>query len=212
MNIEIKEIRKRVFLLKFNNQYDITSTFMRLQEFYESPYKGIRGCYFTLEEYMDIYAKENGNFTYTTDWSGFNIPDNIVREFFRLFENKLLNKERNLLDKISFLLNNDEKFYLIGVYKSHDLEHEISHAYYYLDKKYKKTMNLITDKLDRNFFNDIYNKLLNMDYCKNVIMDEIQAYLATSNKAYLKRVLNLINIDDIVNIYKEKFNDKDKYC
>ena len=211
MNIEVKEIRKRVVLLKFQNQYDITSTFMRLQEFYESPYKGIRGCYFTLEEYMDKYAEENGNFTYTTDWSGFNVPDNIIRKFFSVFSCGFLNKERDLFTNIMPFLRSNEKFYLIGVYKNGDLGHEISHAYYYLDSQYKKEMNSITDSLNKNFFiKNISNKLLDMGYCKNVIKDEIQAYLATSTKAYLKSRLDLINVEDVISIYKKTFQKKDK--
>ena len=43
--------------------------------------------YFTLEEFMDCCAKYEGNFTYCTDWSGFNVPGNTILEFIELFQN-----------------------------------------------------------------------------------------------------------------------------
>ena len=63
----LTEIENNIYHVKFENQYQITSTFMRLQEFYESSHKNIKHHFFTVEEYMDIYAKENGNFSYYID-------------------------------------------------------------------------------------------------------------------------------------------------
>ena len=41
--MKIKEIyHPNLFLYTFPNQYELASTFIRLQEFYESPYKQIR--------------------------------------------------------------------------------------------------------------------------------------------------------------------------
>lgn len=52
-----------VIRLEFKNQYECCSSFMRLQEFYESPFKEIRGRFFKLDQFMDVYAKKQGNFT-----------------------------------------------------------------------------------------------------------------------------------------------------
>lgn len=211
MDITIKEIRKSIFLLTFKNKYDVTSTFMRLQEYYESPYKGIKGCYFTLEEYMDRYAKENGNFTYNEDWSGFNVPDNIVRDFFKKFKHDLLKKEKELYGKIDFLINNSEKFYLIGVYKEEDLNHEISHGYYYLDNIYKNKMDINTSDIESNVLNSIKKKLKSFGYCKEVLNDEIQAYFSTEKDSYLNCMfLNLKIAKNIKKKYREIFKEKDK--
>ena len=81
--MKCKEIYPNLFLFTFPNQYELASTFIRLQEFYESPYKEIKGQYFTLEKYMDRYAKdqEDNKFTYFEDWNGFNVPGNIVLKF-----------------------------------------------------------------------------------------------------------------------------------
>lgn len=210
MDIIINEIRKNIFLLTFKNQYEATSTFMRLQEYYESPYKGIKNCCFTLEEYMDRYAKENGNFTYNEDWSGFNVPDNIVRNFFKIFGDNLLEKEKELYGKIEFLINDIKNFYLIGVYKDEDLNHEIAHGYYYLDSIYKNNMDINTSLIDTNIIRNIKKVLKKFGYCKEVLNDEIQAYLSTEKDLYLKNILNFDVSINITKKYREVFKEKDK--
>ena len=64
------KIADGIYLLRFETQYEVTSTFLRVQEHYESPQ--FHGRIFTLEQYMDWYVAENGAFTYFQDWSGFN--------------------------------------------------------------------------------------------------------------------------------------------
>ena len=81
---------KNIFQVEAESQYDLAMTFIRIQEFYESPFREIRGHDFILEKYMDRYAKEYGNFTYTTDWNGFNVPGDIVRKFFSLNETNFM--------------------------------------------------------------------------------------------------------------------------
>jgi len=43
--------------VEYNTRYELCSCFMRIQEFYESDIPVIRGNYFTLDQYMDEYAK-----------------------------------------------------------------------------------------------------------------------------------------------------------
>jgi hypothetical protein len=66
------KVADAIYLLRFETQYEITSSFLRIQEHYESPH--FSGRVFTLEEFMDWYAAEYGAFTYLEDWSGFNVP------------------------------------------------------------------------------------------------------------------------------------------
>jgi hypothetical protein len=54
-------------------------TFLRYQEFYESPSKKFRGKSYKLLDFMKWYASENdGIFTYPRDWAGFNFPGSII--------------------------------------------------------------------------------------------------------------------------------------
>ena len=66
MKYTLKEIKGGIFLVEFDNQYDLAMTFLRYQEFYESPkFKGKR---FTIIDFMEWYSKEyDGAFTYTKD-------------------------------------------------------------------------------------------------------------------------------------------------
>ncbi len=99
--MKVKPIYPNLYLYTFPNQYELASTFIRLQEFYESPYKEIKGKYFTSENFMDLYAKDqkDNKFTYFDDWNGFNIPGDIVLKFAQLFQNDLTKKEKKLLCK-----------------------------------------------------------------------------------------------------------------
>ena len=64
--------------VQYNTRYELCSSFMRMQEFYESDIPCIKDNYFTLEKFMDEYAKKNGGFSYTMDWSEFNIPIDLL--------------------------------------------------------------------------------------------------------------------------------------
>jgi len=51
MNIKykLKEIYKGIFLVTIQDEYDLAMTFCRLQEYYESPFKQIRGKTFEMD-------------------------------------------------------------------------------------------------------------------------------------------------------------------
>jgi hypothetical protein len=195
--MKLTQIKPQVYYLLFDTQYELCSTMMRMEEFYESPYKNIQGKYFTLEEFMDTYAKHKGNFTYTSDWNGFNVPSSVIEAFWKTFSDngqflrdRLLQKEQKLFDTLVTI--RDEEYYLMATHKKgtqRTVKHELAHAYYYLDKNYRETM----DKLVKKFKNreELEARLLKVGYCKKVLKDEIQAYLATAEKDDLnKKILD----------------------
>ena len=85
MNFNCQEIFPNCFILNFKTQYELSSTFMRVQEFYESPFKNIKNKLFSHIQFMDTYANEYGNFTYTSDWAGFNVPGNVFNRWKLIF-------------------------------------------------------------------------------------------------------------------------------
>lgn len=202
MKIERNIVAPGIVSLRFENQYDTCATFMRLQEFYESPFKEIRGKFFTLEQFMDRYAKAEGNFTYTSDWGGFNVPGHVVLNFFQVFDvasNDLLEKEAALHDLLFEHMESGDNFYVIGHYgKSNELDltkpdaihstlaHEVAHGTFYLNAKYKKAASALVNGLADKVRGRMTEKLLGMGYSKPVIKDEINAYLATSKAEWLK--------------------------
>lgn len=202
LKIEKIEVAKRIFALRFESQYEACSTFMRVAEYYESPFKEIRGKFFTLEQYMDTYAKSKGNFTYTIDWGGFNIPGETFKAFFEIFKDDLLVKEARLRDLFFEEFANEEDFYVIGHYESDTkkvtksniettLAHEVAHGKFYLEPKYKQEALKLIKSLPEKSVDKITKKLLDLGYTKGVIKDEIQAYLATSDPCYIKSLFGL---------------------
>jgi len=193
-NIEPEVVFEGLLHLHFDTQYEITSTFLRLQEYYESDYPEIRGKHFTLDQYMDRYAADKGNFTYTSDWSGFNVPGHIIEEFAHKFAEDLLEKEKDLLGVILQAVEEQEwaKYYVIASSRdggrhnsSNDvMRHEIAHGMYYLNDKYRKEMRALTKDIKEKQ-PDIAKALKEMGYCNEVVDDEIQAYFGTSNMTFL---------------------------
>jgi hypothetical protein len=69
-----------VYLLRSKTQYELASTFLRIQEHYESPF--FSGKIFSLEQYMDWCAARTGSFTYYEDSSGFSVPSSALQPFY----------------------------------------------------------------------------------------------------------------------------------
>ena len=193
--MNVKEIYPNLFLYTFPNQYELASTFIRLQEFYESPYKEIKGKYFELDQYMDLYVKDqkDNKFTYFEDWNGFNVPGNIIQEFKDKFEEHFTNKEYDLFQSLrksgktydkswkGCKKIHKEKYYIIAVVdKGKDtIQHEIAHGLYYLNKDYKREMNKLIKQMLLPLRSRAEIYLKKTGYCKAVLKDELQAYFAT---------------------------------
>lgn len=166
-------------------------TFVRLQEFYESPSPKFRGNYFTFEEYVDWYAQTQGegDFTYLTDWTGFNVPGHIVTDFYHRVEEGLEGGESErkretqlfaaLQKYVSVWDEEEEPYYIIGTTHNSPLntvDHEVRHAIYYLEKGYRKE---VTQEIKRKRLVGLYKALDKMGYTKEVHVDEVQAYVLT---------------------------------
>lgn len=177
-----------------NNQYELASSFVRLQEFYESPKDNIRGKYFTLEYFMDEYALDHDNkFTYFQDWEGFNIPGNIVLSFFEKLNNDLRPKEKFILELLTkYIDNNDANFYVIGSIDDHliTLRHEYAHALYYLNEDYRCYREYMLEETSDELKTYLYDKLAKKGYYQNMFNDEIQAYFSTASLTDLIKVFN----------------------
>jgi len=150
--MKVKEISKGLFLYTFPNQFELCHTFFRLQEFYESPIKQVRGKYFTYEDVITYYAydqKEKPAFTYFSDWNGFNVPGNVVDKFHEEFDSNFTTKELLMLNAIPYGRGYD--YYLIGVVEGQEetMRHEVAHGFYYLNKKYKREMNKLLKQLPK---------------------------------------------------------------
>lgn len=187
----VKHPYTNIIHFEFDNQFELTSTMVRLQEFYESPYPEINGKYFELEKFMDMYAKDNkGRFTYFTDWAGFNVPGHIVIKFMNMYYFNMREKEVKLINKIPFNILFAPKFYIIATYRNLDYKHEYAHALYYINENYKKEIDKESVRLSPRVRESWKKKLKKWGYCDKVFMDELQAYNVGLKKPRFLKIFN----------------------
>jgi len=180
---------KNCLLLEFNTQKELALAFCRVEEYYEGNEK-VNGKYLSLEQFIDAFTKDDGKLEYFNYWTGFNIPGNIFKEWFQMEMSDKTKWEIELGKEVSKKLDMSKPFYVIGGKKGdmNVIDHEIAHALYYMNEKYKSEMsNLTYDfyKTLRIEYSKMVGKLKRMGYGDNVIKDEVQAYMSTSGKKEL---------------------------
>lgn len=198
---KIKQIVDRVYQLSFKNRFDLTMTFMRFQEYYESP--KFRDKVFTFAEFMRWYSVKYGKgaFTYTKDWNGFNIPAVKIKELMdRLVEEQLI-EDLTEYDLLMFGLIHkikekvgDWNFYLIGIHGDDvsTAKHEICHGMFWTNETYRKEATTLVKNLPKKARQNLEKVLKKRGYHPSVFVDEINAYMSTGlinkmNKKLLKR-------------------------
>ena len=204
---EVREIAPNIFGVAVKDRYQRGMLFCRYQEFYESPYKEIRGKYFTLEQYMDLYRTKNKkhSFTYPSDWSGYNIPSETIWKALDVFSKSGRREYDEIMSSIihsceNYPLRFDrprvKKWYLLGAdsFDSSTMDHEISHGLYYTNKEYKKNCDSLISWMKKSDYNKMKKQLIKIGYAdySKIIDDEIQAYMSTG----------LINVFDIKSLKK----------
>lgn len=193
MNHKLTRLYPNIFLVTFDNNYDLAMTFLRYQESYESPNPNFKGKPFTILDYMEWYSKEHGNkFTYPDDWSGFNLPHWILRDIGLIPD---YNKYDMLMNRLFREIQNHflshHKWYLLGCVKGDEetLDHELAHAFYYVDPDYKKTMDNLLSWKYPNSVAVVNDWLIKEGYDKTVLNDEAQAYLSTGLSTKNQRLM-----------------------
>lgn len=174
-----------IYLVRLSSQYELNATFMRFQEHYESP--KFRGRVFSREEFMDWYAKENGNFTYFEDWDGCNIPSYVLWPFYEGKFDPLTAKEKKILGAFQ---NMRGKFYIIGTRQKgriDGLAHEIVHGLFYCYPDYQKQVRQCVRRFDTPV---IRKELFGLGYHPAVIVDEINAYMLAGISSLKKTKLS----------------------
>ena len=188
----VKEVKPRIYCVTVDDDYDRAMLFCRYQEFYESPYKKFRGKPFTWMEYMRHYktAWKKRVFTYPEDWSGYNIPSNVLDKANDTFYKETEYDE--IMNKIYFYCaidaqnkNNGTRhdWYLIGA-SSKDkgtMNHEIAHGLYFTNKEYKLRIQYQLSLIPKKTMDKIDKKLIKMGYVndRKILDDEAQAFLST---------------------------------
>lgn len=186
--------RGNIVQFEYPTRYHVCSAFVRMGEFYESPMPDIRGKYFSMDKFMDLYTAKNEGprrfekFTYFDDWGGYNIPGEIITKFFLTFGHDLRDKEKVVLDAIQEFMDRGEKFYVIATHTNKDLAyskaliaHEMAHGFYYLIPEYKEACSEIYKTLSEDAKSKINAKLKFYGYSDFTYEDESQAYLSSDS-------------------------------
>lgn len=214
----LKEVKPFIYCVEVDDDYDRSMLFCRYQEFYESPYKKFRGKPFTWFEYMKFYknAWKKDVFTYPEDWSGYNIPSNVLEKASNVFYKDT--EYDKIMNNIYYYCANDSQqknngtthdWYLIGV-SSKDkstMKHEIAHGLYFTNKDYTSEMKSLVSSLPKKVKNKVFNKLIKMGYVddQKILFDETQAFMSTG-------LYNGLESKDIKNHEKEFVKTFKKYC
>jgi hypothetical protein len=187
--MKVKIYNQNIIHLIFKNQKELTLTLCRPQEFYECNSTKLRGKVFTFDQFIDHYTDEEGYLTYFSYWSGFNLPGEVLEEFYNLF--MLTDREqkvKQITDKFK-----GKSYYVIAAKNgdSETLKHELVHAHYYLDPVYKQEANVLVKHMRPELRKQISSALKELGYSQNVMIDEINAYMSTSGNKYLRDDLEL---------------------
>jgi hypothetical protein len=198
---EIYLVDRNVIYIAVDDPVIIGPLITRLSEFQESP--EFAGKYFTLDEYKDWYTKQSGNeeFTYATDWCGWNVSSDTIDKFYKLFDDgksgRFLNTVEMLLRDVLlwFQANYDlPKYYLIvtmgdSIKKAIEnggkidglFKHEFKHAQFFLDDEYRDIV-LAEWKRNRSAAN-LDTMVGGLGYNTNdpmLVIDESNAYHGSS--------------------------------
>ena len=188
IDYKIEEVKPNVFAVVVPDGYHRAMLFCRVQEYYESPNPQFRGKNFSIWDYIQWYSREHNNtFTYTSDWSGFNIPLKTAWDCYeKLYEyetpyDEVMDSIIRTIELKMFYKKNTRnwKAYIIGAgsTESDTFQHEVCHGLYYTNKEYKKIVDEQTKLIKKKHYNIFKKNLLKMGYTEAVIDDEIQAYL-----------------------------------
>ena len=173
-----------IWHVESDDRWELAMTFLRMQEYYESPDLRFRGKIFSLESYMDWYVREfskqnktYGAFTYALDWAGFNVPCSVVRMVYESFPEHSTKETRLFKELRAQDAFSEERFYLIGNRRGAKsfFDHEYRHAIFALNNEYANAMR----EAITQFAVPGLRKWILAHYAPTVLDDEIQAFALT---------------------------------
>jgi|SRR6478735_637575 len=178
-----KKLRKQLYELRFDNAHEMCMTFLRYQEFYESP--RFEGRRFTIAEFMSWYARfqnDSGVFSYPQDWGGFNLPVRIISQV----QEMGIDDPNHYDDLMSFIYSiitaECDDAYLIGLEKGGTLDrHEMTHAMFHIDVLYRQHVLYALENVQNDLVKELKAILLDNGYAESTALDEVNAYVTTGD-------------------------------
>lgn len=194
--LELQRVGNNIFYIGFDSRREMCKAMLRFQEHYESP--KFKNKIFSLAEFKKWYRTQSKNktFSYYSDWAGFNVPSYIFNLFLDDEFKRLSGYEKQIINLIKDI---KMPFYLIASKHGsiESMEHEMVQALYFVNEKYRKQVNKILESLD---LSKQMKALKKTGYCKDVMLDEINAYsvcyrekYAVSDDKIVKKLVKLYN-------------------
>ena len=182
-----------------DSQEELGRTFIRFQEYYESPNPEFKGKIFTLGMVRQWYSIKYGADTYHHDWTGFNFPSKVLIPFKQGLFDPLTTEETELLNLFKY---RNDHFYIMGAQNVETLRHELSHALYDSNIKYKTEINKYINK-NKKQLEKAKKYILEKGYDQEVINDELQAYITDKDDQGIIHLINPKIISGINFIYEK---------
>lgn len=195
--LKIKQQPYNAVWVSADSQRELGETFIRFQEYYESPNIEFHNKIFTLGSVKQWYSIQYGADLYSNVWVGFNFPSLVLIPFKQGLFDPLTEEEKTLLNLLKY--RNDD-YYIIGAQTKSVLRHELSHAMYGYYQKYKEEIDQFIWE-NSSKFRKIKKYIIDKGYHKNVINDEIQAYVTDNDDSYILNNLDPEMISGINKIY-----------
>jgi len=211
--MNLNKITDQILHFEAETLKELTLTFCRVQEFYESPHANIREKKFDLFDFIFTHMDDDGELAYFYSWHGFNFHSHVYGRWLKT-KPTLTPLERKLVKDIK--KNTDSRpFYVIATVKGigSALHHEMAHAMFFLYEDYKAEVLAAINQIDPELQGAFNRGLYEMGYGEEVFQDETHAYLATSSDAYLMETFSIDadehrdTINTFVSIF-EKYNNK----
>lgn len=184
----IEQVKPNIFAVIITDDYDRAMVFCRAQEFYESPNEDFRTKNFSIWDYIKWYSLQNCDaFTYAQDWSGFNIPFDVLTSCYDGLAHLETPYDKVMLEIIQEInsVKTDGKAYVLGIaQKDSTFRHELCHALWSTCDEYRVKAQEILDCIDAEHIMIFEKNLIDMGYTESVFRDEIQAYLTTTPGIY----------------------------
>lgn len=196
--LKIKKKPYNSVWISADSQEELGETFIRFQEYYESPNPDFHYKIFTLGSVKHWYSITYGADLYTDTWVGFNFPSSVLIPFKEGLFDPLTDYEKVLLNLLKY--RNDD-YYIIGAQTNSVLRHELSHAMYGYSDKYRTEINTYIKKHNKKFAK-IQKYILHKGYAKEVVNDEIQAYVTDNDDRFILNNLDPELISGINKIYQ----------
>jgi len=189
-----------------DSQDELGLTFMRFQEHYESANPEFKGRIFTQGQLKRWYSETYGANVYHQHWVGFNFPSYVLTAFKDGLFDPLTPEENRLLELFKY---RQDQFYIIGAQTNSILRHELSHALYSSNPKYKLAIDKFIDKNSHKMTKTM-KYILDKGYCEDVLNDEIQAYITDNDESELINITCPTIIAGINQIYNKYNTEKVK--